>query len=154
MHDQSIIFSLFLVFTGAAVIATLALFARQALLIAYIALGILIGPWGLNIVSDAAQIADIADVGIIFLLFLLGLNLEPADLGKLFREAVVVTGISSAVFGLAGFAVAMAFSFSTLDSALIGAGMMFSSTIIGAWANSLSVSCCFRTCSPFWCCWG
>lgn len=130
MSDQSIIFSLFLVFTGAAAIATLALFARQALLIAYIALGILIGPWGFDLVSNPELIADIADVGIIFLLFLLGLNLEPADLGKLFREAVVVTGISSAIFGLAGFAVAVAFSFSTLDSVLIGAGMMFSSTII------------------------
>lgn len=130
MHDTSIIFSLFLVFSGAAVIATLALMARQALLIAYILIGALLGPWGLDIVSNPALIADIANVGILFLLFLLGLNLEPRDLEKLFREAIVVTAVSSMVFGLIGVGVGQAFGFALLDSLLIGAGMMFSSTII------------------------
>ena len=68
MHDTSIIFSLFLVFSGAAVIATLALFARQALLIAYILLGALLGPWALDVVSNPELIADIANVGILFYL--------------------------------------------------------------------------------------
>ena len=130
MHETSIVFSLFLVFTGAAVIATATLYARQALLIAYIALGVMIGPWGLNLIDNPALIADIANVGILFLLFLLGLNLEPADLHKLFKEAVVVTAISSAVFGAIGLVVGLSFGFSTTDSVLIGAGMMFSSTII------------------------
>jgi Kef-type K+ transport system membrane component KefB len=130
MHETSIVFSLFLVFTGAAVIATATLYARQALLIAYIALGVMIGPWGLNLIDNPALIADIANVGILFLLFLLGLNLEPADLHKLFKEAVVVTTISSAVFGAIGLVVGLSFGFSTADSVLIGAGMMFSSTII------------------------
>jgi len=130
MHETSIVFSLFLVFTGAAVIATATLYARQALLIAYIALGVMIGPWGLNLIDNPALIADIANIGILFLLFLLGLNLEPADLHKLFKEAVVVTAISSAVFGAIGLGVGLSFGFSTADSVLIGAGMMFSSTII------------------------
>jgi len=130
LHDQSIIFSLFLVFSGAAVIATLALYARQALLIAYILLGALFGPWALDIVSNPALIADISNVGILFLLFLLGLNLEPKDLKKLFREAIVVTAASSTVFAVLGLLVAKAFGFSWLDSLLVGAAMMFSSTII------------------------
>lgn len=130
MHDTSIIFSLFLVFTGAALIATLALFARQALLIAYILLGALLGPWALNVVSNPALIADIANVGILFLLFLLGLNLEPRDLEKLFREAIVVTAATSVAFALLGFVVGIAFGFNLMDSLIIAAGMMFSSTII------------------------
>lgn len=130
MHDHSIIYSLFLVFSGAAVIATLALYARQALLIAYIVLGALFGPWALDIVSNPALIADIANVGILFLLFLLGLNLEPKDLENLFKEAIVVTAASSASFAALGLAVALIFGFSGLDSVLIAAAMMFSSTII------------------------
>ena len=124
------VFSLFLVFTGAAVIATLALFARQALLVAYIALGVLLGPYALNLMPDTALIADIANIGIIFLLFLLGLNLEPNDLKKLFREALLVTAFSSALFALAGAGIAFMAGFSLLDCLLIGAAMMFSSTII------------------------
>ncbi|MFK7893376.1 MAG: cation:proton antiporter [Granulosicoccus sp.] len=130
MHDTSIIFSLFLVFTGAAIVATLALYARQALLIAYILLGAALGPWGLNMVSNSTLIADIANVGILFLLFLLGLNLEPRDLTKLFREAILVTATSSVIFALCGLGVAMTFGFNWIDSLLIAAGMMFSSTII------------------------
>jgi len=67
VHDTSIIFSLFLVFAGAALIATLALYARQALLIAYILVGVLLGPWAFNIISEPALIADIANIGILFL---------------------------------------------------------------------------------------
>lgn len=111
-------------------IATLALYARQALLIAYIVLGALFGPWALDIVSNPALIADIANVGILFLLFLLGLNLEPKDLENLFKEAIVVTAASSASFAALGLAVALIFGFSGLDSVLIAAAMMFSSTII------------------------
>jgi Kef-type K+ transport system membrane component KefB len=130
LHDTSIIFSLFLVFSGAAVVATVALYARQALLIAYILLGALLGPWALDLVSNPDLIADIANVGILFLLFLLGLNLEPQDLRKLFKEAIVVTVASSIAFAILGLVVAQLFGFNLRDSLLIAAGMMFSSTII------------------------
>ncbi|MEM7206640.1 MAG: cation:proton antiporter [Pseudomonadota bacterium] len=131
MSEDSILFSFFLIFSGAALIATAALFARQALLVAYIALGVLLGPFGLELITDAALIADFAKVGIIFLLFLLGLNLEPRELIQLFREATLVTALSSGAFGAVGFAIGLAFGFNTVDSLLIGAAMMFSSTIIG-----------------------
>lgn len=130
MHDTSIISSLFLVFSGAAVIATLALYARQALLVAYILLGALLGPWALDVISNPTLIADIANVGILFLLFLLGLNLEPKDLKHLFREAIVVTAVSCFLFAIVGLIVGLIAGFNLLDSVLIAAGMMFSSTII------------------------
>ncbi len=129
-NEPSIVFSLFLVFSGAAVIATATLYARQALPIAYIVLGALLGPSGFDMVSNPELIADIANIGILFLLFLLGLNLEPAGLTKMFREAVVVTALSSLAFGAAGLIVGKLFGFSTLDSAMLGLAMMFSSTII------------------------
>ena len=64
-------FSIFLIFTGAAVLATVALYARQSLLMAYILLGAIVGPAGFGMVDDPRLIEDIAPVGIIFLLFLL-----------------------------------------------------------------------------------
>ncbi|MEA3242633.1 MAG: cation:proton antiporter, partial [Pseudomonadota bacterium] len=50
--DQSIVFSVFLIFTGAAILATAALYARQSVLVAYIILGMLIGPSGLGLIED------------------------------------------------------------------------------------------------------
>lgn len=131
MDEQSIVFTLFLVFTGAALAATLALYARQSLIVGYIFLGVLLGPWGAGLVSDTFLIADMAHVGIIFLLFLLGLNLTPQKLGTLLRQTLVVTFVSSVIFCAAGWMIARAFGFSPFESLLIGAAAMFSSTIVG-----------------------
>ncbi|MGB5179029.1 MAG: cation:proton antiporter [Gammaproteobacteria bacterium] len=130
LHD-SILFSIFLIFTGAAVLAAIALFARQSLLVAYILLGGLVGPWGFKLVNDAAIIQEIGHIGIIFLLFLLGLNLQPAQLVRMLREAIMVTVISSLVFGVVGMLTGLAFGYSHFESLIIGSVMMFSSTIIG-----------------------
>ena len=130
-EDHSFIVTLFLVFTGAALTATLMLYSRQALIIGYIVTGIALGPWGLNWVSDTQLIADIADVGIIFLLFLLGLNLTPQKLLQLFRQTTLVTMMTSVVFCVTAWSIARLVGFSTLEALLIGVATMFSSTIIG-----------------------
>ncbi|MBT4808043.1 MAG: cation:proton antiporter, partial [Acidiferrobacteraceae bacterium] len=91
MIGESVLFSVFLIFTGAALLATVALYARQSLLIAYIALGVLCGPSGFGLVDDPHLIEDIAHVGIIFLLFLLGIDMCPRKLLELMREAIGVT---------------------------------------------------------------
>ncbi|MEP5763118.1 MAG: cation:proton antiporter [Halieaceae bacterium] len=131
MDVSSITFSFFLIFTGAAVLASVALYTRQPLIIAYIVLGAAMGPYGLSMVSDVKLLSDISHVGIIFLLFLLGLDMQPQALWSTLRKSTVVAVISSALFLLLGFSVASLFGFSRFDALVIGAAMMFSSTIIG-----------------------
>lgn len=131
IEQNSVEYSMFLIFIGAAVLSTLALYARQAMLVGYIILGILLGPWGLSLVNDPDLIKDISHIGIIFLLYLLGLDLLPQQLWKMLGEALEITLLSSVIFLAAGFCIAFLFSYPVLDSILIGAVMMFSSTIIG-----------------------
>ena len=126
-----VVFSLFLIFTGATVLATLALFARQALPVAYIVLGVIIGPYGLSYINDPEVVRQMAEIGIIFLLFLLGLDLTPQELLHMLRKATLITFGSSLIFAAVGTAVAALFGFTVVESVLIGAAMMFSSTIIG-----------------------
>ena len=131
MHGESILFALFLIFTGAAVLAAIALHARQSMLVAYILLGVVTGPHALSLVSDAHTIEQIGHVGIIFLLYLLGLNLLPSKLLTLIREATLITLASSLVFTAIGFFIARAFGLGGVEALLAGAAMAFSSTIIG-----------------------
>ena len=121
----------FFIFSGGAIIASLALFGRQPLLVAYILLGAILGPFGLGLVSDVALISEIGSIGIIFLLFLLGLDMQPQALWRVLREVTHVTLISSAVFAGVGYIIADLFGYTTVESIIIGTGMMFSSTIIG-----------------------
>jgi Kef-type K+ transport system membrane component KefB len=125
------VFSIFVIFCGASVIATLALFGRQSLLVGYILLGIILGPSGLSLVSNHKLIEQVGHFGIIFLLFLLGLNLQPKNLIHLLRQTTLTTTISSIVFALLGYGIAQLTGFTGMESLIIGTCMMFSSTILG-----------------------
>ena len=131
MHTESVIFSFFLIFTGAALLATLSLYFRQPLLLAYIALGAILGPFGLAWVVDTELLADVSHIGIIFLLFLIGLDMQPSHLLQMLRKGYLVAFISSVAFAALGFFVGYGFGFGMMDSLIIGASTMFSSTIIG-----------------------
>lgn len=131
MDHSTVTFSFFLIFTGAAAFASLALYTRQPLLIAYIGLGALIGPYGLSLVDNLALLQDIAHVGIIFLLFLLGLDMQPRALLTTIRNSTVVALASSLGFAVVGGAIAIAAGMSRIEALIIGVAMMFSSTIIG-----------------------
>jgi Kef-type K+ transport system membrane component KefB len=56
----------------AAAMAYLARLARQPLLLAYIAAGVLIGPLALRRVTDPDSIRTLAELGLAFLLFIVG----------------------------------------------------------------------------------
>ncbi|MCW5589722.1 MAG: cation:proton antiporter [Legionellales bacterium] len=129
-HDP-IIFALFLIFAGAAVIATIVLYTRQSLLVAYMLLGAMLGPWGLNWFSDSMLVSQVGNVGIIFLLFLMGLSLKPSNLFKMLQKTTIITLISSLIFLFIGFLLSRLFGYTWNESLLVGAAMMFSSTIIG-----------------------
>lgn len=129
--ELDIAYSFFLIFSGAAVLASIALFTRQPLILAYIVLGALVGPYGLSWVGDLHLLSEIAEIGIIFLLFLLGLDMQPSALMHVLRKATGVTFISSFLFAVIGYGVALASGFSQVEALVIGAAVTCSSTIIG-----------------------
>ena len=129
--ETSITFTFAAIFLGAAVLSSVALYARQPIIIAYIALGVALGPFGLKVVSDTELVTDAGHVGIIFLLFLLGLDMKPSALWNSLRQSTVVALASAVAFVTVGYGLARLFGFEELDAALIGAALIFSSTIIG-----------------------
>jgi Kef-type K+ transport system membrane component KefB len=131
MHHEALVYSIFVIFTGTAIFSTLVLFTRQSLLVAYLLLGMLLGPWGFQLVTDTSLITQIGEVGIIFLLFVLGLHLHPQDLWHMLRKVTLIAVLSSLVFAAMGFGVALLFGFTLTEAIIVGAAMMFSSTIIG-----------------------
>jgi Kef-type K+ transport system membrane component KefB len=76
---------------AAALLALIGWRLRQPLILAYLVTGVVIGPHGLNFVTDQASIATVAEIGLILLLFIIGLEI---DLKKLTSAgpAVLLTG--------------------------------------------------------------
>ncbi|MCZ6459761.1 MAG: cation:proton antiporter [Gammaproteobacteria bacterium] len=131
MLSTGIVESFFLIFAGAAVLATVALYTRQPLLVAYIAIGCLLGPYGLALVADPDLLSEIAEIGIIFLLFLVGLDLPPAKMKNMAGEGLLTALVSMAVFFGVGFGLMLAFDFTIGEAIVTGIAVTFSSTIIG-----------------------
>ncbi len=128
--EASIVHSFFLIFAGATVIATFALYTRQPLIIAYIALGALLGPYALGLINEPELMNEMSHIGIIFLLFLLGLDMQPSHLINMLKKASWIALLSSIVFASFGYAISQAFGYSQTESIIIGVAMMFSSTIV------------------------
>lgn len=131
MIETDILQSFFLIFSGATVIATIALYTRQPVLVAYIALGALAGPFGLSLVTDTALLSNIAEIGIIFLLFLVGLDLPTSKLKNMLGESFLTALGTTAVFFFTGAAVMLGFGYTMLEAIIVGIGATFSSTILG-----------------------
>ena len=76
------------VFLAATVLAV-PLFRRLRLsaVLAYLVSGIVIGPFGLRLVTDVEAILAFAEFGVVLLLFIIGLELQPSRLKALRRSA-------------------------------------------------------------------
>jgi Kef-type K+ transport system membrane component KefB len=131
MHDGSVFYTIFLIFAGAAFFSTLVLYTKQSLLVAYILLGAVFGPWGLKLVSDVTTVQQIGDIGIVFLLFLLGLHLQPQNLVHMLKKVTWIAIVSSVLFATMAFFIGRWFGLTVTESWILGGAMMFSSTIIG-----------------------
>ena len=119
-----------LIFSGAALFASIFLYLKQPIIVAYIVLGIVVGPKGLEWVTDADQIQQLAHIGIILLLFLIGLNFQPSKLIGLFGPLGLVSLATCLIFLVIGFSAASALGYSLIESVIVGSALMFSSTIV------------------------
>ncbi|KTD29781.1 MULTISPECIES: cation:proton antiporter [Legionella] len=131
MQTGAVFYTIFLIFAGAAIFSTLVLYTKQSLLVAYILLGAALGPWGLQLVSDITVVQQVGDIGIVFLLFLLGLHLQPQNLLHMLRKVTWIAVVSSVLFAVIAYLIGRWFGLNVTESWILGAAMMFSSTIIG-----------------------
>ncbi|WP_318469538.1 glutathione-regulated potassium-efflux system protein KefB [Photobacterium leiognathi] len=124
------------VFLSAAIIAVpLAQKLGLGSVLGYLIAGIIIGPWGLALISDVDAILHFSEFGVVLLLFLIGLELNPKKLWQM-RKPILGLGGSQVVITsvvIAGIAMSFAGLLPTItwrDAAVIGMGLALSSTAI------------------------
>ena len=108
----------------------LAVALRQPLIIAFIIVGVFVGPTGVGWVQSRDQIDLLAQVGVAVLLFLVGLKLD-VHLVRNVGPVALVTGIAQvSITSAAGFAIASAVGLDAAAALYVAAAVTFSSTII------------------------
>jgi Kef-type K+ transport system membrane component KefB len=104
--------------------------ARQPLIVAFIAVGIIVGPSVLDWVGDSEPIELFAEIGIAVLLFLVGLKLD-LHLVRTTGKVALITGLGQVAFtSIIGFGIALLLGLSTTAALYVAVALTFSSTII------------------------
>jgi monovalent cation:proton antiporter-2 (CPA2) family protein len=79
--------------TAAVVAVSLFRLMKQSSILGFLAAGLVIGPWGLRLITDVSSILHAAEFGVVLLLFVIGLELQPTRLWVMRRT---VFGLGSA----------------------------------------------------------
>jgi Kef-type K+ transport system membrane component KefB/Trk K+ transport system NAD-binding subunit len=115
---------------AAAVVGALGTGLRQPLIVSFIAVGLLVGPAGIGLVTQHEEIELLASIGIAVLLFVVGLKLDPQTIRTL-GPVALATGMGQIVFtSVFGFLIALALGMGPLTAAYVAVALTFSSTII------------------------
>ena len=113
-----------------ALMGGVAMFLRQPLIVAFIAVGILVGPAGFGMVTLNEQIELLAHIGIAILLFVVGLKLD-LHIIKTMGIVALFTGLGQVIFtSVFGFLIALSLGLSPVSALYVAVALTFSSTII------------------------
>src|SRR5438105_8490198 len=121
-----------LIYLGAAIIAV-PIFTRlgAGAVLGYLVAGIVIGPFGLGLITNAQTVLQFAQLGIVLLLFLVGLQLNVARVWQL-RRAIFGLGTASVLLTTAAIAaVAYALGQPLIVGIVAGMALAMSSDAIG-----------------------
>jgi Kef-type K+ transport system membrane component KefB len=103
---------------------------KQPLIVSFIAVGLIVGPYGLDLLRSVEKIHLLSEMGIAVLLFVVGLKLD-VSLIRTSGTVALSTGLGQVIFtSVFGYFICIALGFEPVTSVYIAVALTFSSTII------------------------
>lgn len=118
-----------LVFIGSAIILV-PIFHRLGFgsVLGYLLAGIIIGPFGLKLISDSQSVLHFAEFGVVLLLFIIGLEIQPQKLWSMRKLLTQLGGLQIILTTAVFTAIGLALNFSLLHSVILSFALSLSST--------------------------
>jgi len=114
--------------TAAVVAVSLFRLLKMSSILGFLAAGLVIGPWGLRLITDVSSILHASEFGVVLLLFIIGLELQPTRLWVMRRTVFGLGSVQvvscSVVLGATVWWAGLA----PLTAAVVGFGLSLSST--------------------------
>ncbi len=88
--------AIFVLLVATVLLVPLAKWAGLGSILGYLAAGVLIGPYGLSLISDTETIRSVSEFGVVMMLFLIGLEVDPDELWRM-RHQVLGMGLTQMV---------------------------------------------------------
>jgi glutathione-regulated potassium-efflux system ancillary protein KefC len=130
MDNHSILFDSLIYLSAAVVAVPLAKRLGLGSVLGYLLAGVAIGPWGMQLVTDAQAILHFAEFGVVLLLFLIGLELNPKRLWSMRKPILGLGGSQVLITMLLITMVGMGVGLSWQTALVAGMGLSLSSTAI------------------------
>ncbi|WP_055046201.1 monovalent cation:proton antiporter-2 (CPA2) family protein [Devosia sp. A16] len=128
--EINLLLAIFVLLAATVLLVPLFKWAGLGTILGYLAAGVLIGPYGLSLVSDTELIHQIAEFGIVMMLFLIGLEVDGTELWRM-RDKVLGLGLTQMAATSAAVALlARVIGFEWADAAVVGLALAMSSTAI------------------------
>lgn len=99
-------------------------------ILGYLAVGVVIGPFGLKIFSESEAILHVAELGVVMFLFIIGLEMQPSRLWSLRRQIFGLGALQVGLCALLLTGVGLLGGFPIAQSFVAGAGFVLTSTAI------------------------
>ncbi|QEP43959.1 sodium:proton exchanger [Ectothiorhodospiraceae bacterium BW-2] len=127
---ESVFFQIAVILGMAAVGGLLAQLLRQPLIVAFIAVGIILGPSVMGMVQHSSEIELFARLGIALLLFVVGLKLD-LHIIRTVGPVALASGLGQVIFtSVIGYLIALMLGLSPVAALYVAVALTFSSTII------------------------
>lgn len=130
MPELIILRTLALIFVAALLAGIAARWLKQSVILGYLATGILIGPFGFNLIPDTKFLQEYANIGVALLMFAIGLEFSFHELIPVRKIALIGTNIQMGLTILLGFVLGMAIGLGWKAAVVIGCAMAISSTMV------------------------
>ncbi|MBL8592460.1 MAG: cation:proton antiporter, partial [Devosia sp.] len=128
--EINLLLAIFVLLAATVLLVPLFKWAGLGTILGYLAAGVLIGPYGLALVSDTDLIHQIAEFGIVMMLFLIGLEVDGSELwrmrNKVFGLGLTQMAATTVVVAL----LARLIGFIWADALVVGLALAMSSTAI------------------------
>jgi glutathione-regulated potassium-efflux system ancillary protein KefC len=128
--NNSALLSVFIFLVATCLMVPLASRFRLGSVLGYLVAGIIIGPFGIGLIRDGAQVSNLAEFGVIMMLFLIGLELDPLKLWKMRKAILGLGGLQVILTSLAFMGLGLLLHFSWELSLAAGMSLAMSSTAI------------------------
>lgn len=110
--EGNTLLAIFVLLAATVLLVPLAKWAGLGTILGYLAAGVLIGPYGLSLVSDTEVVRQVSEFGIVMMLFLIGLEVDGSELWRMrhkvlglgLTQMVATSAIITVMFKLIGFA--------------------------------------------------
>ncbi len=103
---------------------------KQSVIIAYIFVGILVGPHGLGLINMVGEVNSLAEIGVALLMFVIGVEFKFSHVGRIWK-IIIFGGIFQITFVMASvYAISISIGYTTFSAVILGMVGAISSTML------------------------